>query len=393
MNHLKRYWGIWSILLAIVVIISTYYAQIDHTPIGLDWKKTSGDYSELDNMDIVGSTSTVNQSVMYRLSANKSKDNLQQDIVGANLIDSRLNFYNHQQLNEYINEYKSFMRGKPLFIELYEETNEYVIFADTKEEKLMVEVLYKENKEVNKMEFPLEHLESAYVHISSFNYNDNQLYMILGYEKETSENGFPIMNYKSIRIDLDQEKIVEEKQIVENNNKQKEVELEFLDSFIQENKEYYLIVERTYNLIEESSESQYYQDTNTAHRLYLYDAEAGEQVELPEIITENSAPVLYKGNVLFVKEEGGKLSMELFDIDTQEIETVSQVEVKSPYSIPMLEVRGDNAYLLYSPNEGRNKILLNVTNINTGYNVFTGELIVNQSKIKGEIYADWMEFY
>lgn len=393
MNHLKRYWDIWSILLAIVVIITTYFAQIDHTPIGLEWKKTSGDYSELENMDIVGSTSTVNQSVMYRLSANKSKDNLQQDIVGANFIDSRLNIYNHQQLNEYINEYKSFMRGKPLFIELYEETNEYVIFADTKEEKLMVEVLYKENKEVNKMEFPLEHLESAYVHISSLNYNDNQLYMILGYEKETSENGFPIMNYKSIRIDLDQEKIVEEKQIVENNNKQKEVELEFLDSFIQENKEYYLIVERTYNLIEENSESQYYQDTNTAHRLYLYDAEAGEQVELPEIITENSAPVLYEGNVLFVKEEGGKLSMELFDIDTQEIETVSQVEVKSPYSIPMLEVRGDNAYLLYSPNEGRNKILLNVTNINTGYNVFTGELIVNQSKIKGEIYADWMEFY
>ncbi|BAC12472.1 hypothetical protein ACFQ4N_15135 [Oceanobacillus iheyensis] len=393
MNHLKRYWGIWSILLAIVVIITTYYAQIDHTPIGLEWKKTSGDYSELDNMDIVGSTSTVNQSVMYRLSTNKSKDNLQQDIVGANFIDSRLNIYNHQQLNEYINEYKSFMRGKPLFIELYEETNEYVIFADIKEEKLMVEVLYKENKEVNKMEFPLEHLESAYVHISSLNYNDNQLYMILGYEKETSENGFPIMNYKSIRIDLDQEKIVEEKQIVENNNKQKEVELEFLDSFIQENKEYYLIVERTYNLIEESAESQNYQNTNTAHRLYLYDAEAGEQVELPEIITENSAPVLYEGNVLFVKEEGGKLSMELFDIDTEEIETVSQVEVESPYSIPMLEVRGENAYLLYSPNEGRNKIMLNVTNINTFYNVFTGELIVNQSKIEGEVYADWMEFY
>lgn len=396
MNNLKRYWGIWSILLAIAVIITTFYAQIDHTPIGLDWKKTSGDYSELDNMDIVGSTSTVNQSVMYRLSTNKSNDNLKQEIVGANFIDSNLIIFNHQQLNDYINEYKSFMRGKPLFIQLFEETNEYVIFADIKENNLVVEVLYKENNETEKMEFPLEHLESSYMGVYSIEYNNDQLYINLGYEKEISINGFHFMNHISIRIDLEQEKIIEEKQIVEhnNNNKQKDIELEFLDSYIQENKEYYLIVERTYNLIEESSESQSFQNTNPTHRILLYDTEAGEQIELPEIITENSSPVLYKGNVLFVKNEEGKLSIELFNIDTEELETVSDVEVENQYTIPILEVRDENAYLLYSPNEGRNKITLNVTDIDTGRNVFTGELTVNDPTEENvEVYVDWMEFY
>ncbi len=183
MKHVKRYLTIYIALIFISVIIIGFYL-IDKEEVDFNWKTVSGDEEAVKDVLIYGDAQRSYYSPYYNVVPDPFRLSLEESKrieLGRGMHYGW--YYQDLQMEKYVKEYKSFMRGKNTWSENFIETENQLIYVDVdnlgwgidESNDIHIEILDKETDEVNEFELSVEENQRIYG-VNSISINDNKLY-------------------------------------------------------------------------------------------------------------------------------------------------------------------------------------------------------------------------
>ncbi|MFD1412587.1 hypothetical protein [Oceanobacillus jeddahense] len=392
MNHFKRYTVIYVALIFISVIIIGFYVM-DNKEIDFNWKTVSGDEEVVEDVLIFGDgQNNPNMASRYtmmpdpfRLSIDESKriENPRGTLYGWN--------YQDQQMEEYVNEYKDFMRGKYYWAENFTETNNQLIYVDEdnlgwdfdEQNTLQVEVLDKETKEETEFDIPIEENLQVYG-VDSTDVHDDKLYVHLFIEGQFNERTDIYEDESAILvIDLNNQSL-EDIKFPDKDNEQKEdvfATLNFRDSGLIDGEMNYLY---TYDEYQVTQDGGYQGDYPVKYELRLYNVEE-DRFKSINLLEEN----VYASDYLHIYDnavysgvlQGSNYTLTKYDKNLEEQGAVfdenvlnGDLEVGQEDLYPLTNVHNGNFYIVFPAfsTMAVTDISISAFNLETGENVYEG---------------------
>ncbi|WP_424475733.1 hypothetical protein [Oceanobacillus kimchii] len=382
MKHIKKYWGLWAIIITSTIAIVIYYVHMETSKINLEWKTVSGEEKIVEDLSIKGHLFTPYQEDYFSSTPNNFERSSQENV----LLSNGLSIYQHERLNRFIDEYQSFMRGKSMDDSLYHETDEKIIYTsvDDEEENLLIELLDKQTKEVYKFEYPFENIEGSYISVNSTEYVEDELYIIissLDINGEAGEN----YEYYLYTIDMKNNQLVEERKIIGKEDQEKTDIIQLIDDTFTENQK--VVMFEKYNspeLISYTNENGEYvsersmddSDVEDVRQLFLLDLINNEKIEIPNTIALGSNHIIRNQFVYYLREEAEARYIEQYNINKQEIDTIATLNGEDTGYGTLLQEK--NGYMYIANLNSNLEINLEVINIENGDSSYKGHIVVSE---------------
>ncbi|GLO64846.1 hypothetical protein [Oceanobacillus kimchii] len=382
MKHIKKYWGLWAIIITSTIAIVIYYVHMETSKINLEWKTVSGEEKIVEDLSIKGHLFTPYQEDYFSSTPNNFERSSQENV----LLSNGLSIYQHERLNRFIDEYQSFMRGKSMDDSLYHETDEKIIYTsvDDEEENLLIELLDKQTKEVYKFEYPFENIEGSYISVNSTEYVEDELYIIissLDINGEAGEN----YEYYLYTIDMKNNQLVEERKIIGKEDQEKTDIIQLIDDTFTENQK--VVMFEKYNspeLISYTNENGEYvsersmddSDVEDVRQLFLLDLINNEKIEIPNTIALGSNHIIRNQFVYYLREEAEARYIEQYNINKQEIDTIATLNGEDTGYGTLLQEK--NSYMYIANLNSNLEINLEVINIENGDSSYKGHIVVSE---------------
>ncbi|MDM8100241.1 hypothetical protein [Oceanobacillus oncorhynchi] len=413
MDHLKRYSIIYFAFLFISVILISFYVMDEET-LDFKWKTVSGDEAVVKDVTILGDGQSSPGMASYysvvsepfQLSVDESKriNQSRESYYGW--------YYSDLQIEKYVKEYKSFMRGKNQWSENFAETDNQLIYVDGNENNwdmneqnhIGVEILDKETENVSSFELAVEDQQIYGVSsITADNYNKLyvQLYMEGQYDEitdvYTDENGILVidLNNQTIEDIRFPQRDMESKEGIEPS-------LTYQDSGLINGEMHYLY---TYDEYKVDQNGVYVGDSPLKYELRLYNVEQDsfQSIDLQEANFYGGDFLrIYDGTVYAGMLQGENYTLTKFDENLEEQETVfeenvfdAEIEIGQEEVYPLTDVHNGYFYVVFPAYSTLTvaDISINVFDLETGENVYQG-IIQAEDSMKQYQYFDLyqMEF-
>ncbi|WP_152656080.1 hypothetical protein [Oceanobacillus sp. CFH 90083] len=391
MNHIKRYSVIYIALIFISVIIIGFYLM-DSEEIDFNWKTVSGDEEIVKDVLIIGDGQESYSAQYYNMVLNPFRLSLNE----SKRIEQPRGMYHggnngDLQMEKYIKEYKSFMRGKKLWSENFIETEADLIYVSGDnldwgidgQNNIHVEILDKETKEVSRFDASVEKNLQMYG-VTSININNNKLYVQVYMEGQYDEKTDIFTDENAILvIDLNNQ-TVEDIKFLEKDIEQKEgvyTSLHYQDSGLIDGEVNYLY---TYDEYKVDQNDSMVEDSPLKYELRLYNVEKDsfKSIDLSEeSLYEGEFLRIYDGDVYLGILQEANYTLMKFDRNLKEREVIfdenvlnGDLEIGKEDVYPLTNVHNGYFYIVFPTSSSRSvtDISVNVFDLKTGENVYQG---------------------
>ncbi|GIO23264.1 hypothetical protein [Oceanobacillus sp. J11TS1] len=398
MNHLKRYWITYIALIFISVIIIGFYL-VDKKEVAFNWKTVSGDEEVVKDVLIFGE----GQSAYGRMVA----DPFQLSIDESKRIEQPRGFfgstYQDLQIEKYIDEYRSFMRGKNQWIENFTETDNQLIYVNEEvqnwgeQSNLHVEILNKETEDVTEFEVPIEEQAHQIYGINSVTANKDKLYVQVYMEGQYDETADIYTDENAILIIDINDQTIEDIKFPEKDVPLKEgiyTSLMYQDSGLIDGEMNYLYIYEEYK---EDQNGTIVEDVPLKYELQLYNIERDtiKSVDLETNAYGSDFVKIYDGAVYSGMLQGENYTLMKYDENLKEKEVFDanvlngDLEVNQEDVYPLTNMHNGYFYIVYPAYSTLTvaDISINAFDMETGENVYQG-IIQAEDAMKQYHYFD-----
>lgn len=391
MNHVKRYLTIYIALIFISVIIMGFYL-IDKEGVDFNWKTVSGDEETVKDVLIYGDAQRSTYSPYYNI----VPDPFRLSLEDSKRIELQRGmyygwYYQDSQMEKYVKEYKSFMRGKNTWSENFIETENQLIYVDgdnlgwgiDESNDIHVEILDKETDEVNAFELPVEENQQIYG-VNSISINDNKLYAQVYMEGQYNQAADIYQDDDAILIiDLNNQTIEDIKFPSKDIEPKEDIytTLIYQDSGLINGEMNYLYIYDEYKVDQNGG---YIGDSSLKYELRLYNVEEDsfKSVDLlGDSLYEGEFHRIYDGEVYAGLLQGENYSLTRFDENLEEKEVIFDENVLNGDSeiipedvYPLTDIRNGYFYIAFPAFSDltATDVSINAFDLETGENVYQG---------------------
>ncbi|GGP15022.1 hypothetical protein [Oceanobacillus neutriphilus] len=391
MNHVKRYLTIYIALIFISVIIIGFYL-VDKEEVDFNWKTVSGDEETVKDVLIYGDAQRSTYSPYYNI----VPDPFRLSLEDSKRIELQRGmyygwYYQDSQMEKYVKEYKSFMRGKNAWSENFIETENQLIYVDgdnlgwgiDESNDIHVEILDKETDEVNAFELPVEENQQIYG-VNSISINDNKLYAQVYMEGQYNQAADIYQDDDAILIiDLNNQTIEDIKFPSKDIEPKEDIytTLIYQDSGLINGEMNYLYIYDEYKVDQNGG---YIGDSSLKYELRLYNVEEDsfKSVDLlGDSLYEGEFLRIYDGEVYAGLLQGENYSLTRFDENLEEKEVIFDENVLNGDSeiipedvYPLTDIRNGYFYIAFPAfsNLTATDVSINAFDLETGENVYQG---------------------
>lgn len=194
---MKRYWKFSTLVLFTLVTIAGFYFKtgVEHAKgYPLSFIDTSGDPNVLNHLTIHGDFTVFNSYVQRTFQLQGDTTAYENDLSYLDQLDNV--FYQTPRIKNYVDTYKSFMRGKSQHPELFSEDETYISYVNDERiysgqsstQTLVINRLNKNTKKEEAYTFPLPHTEiDTHYYVEESFYKDEQVHILLQRTDYTGE--------------------------------------------------------------------------------------------------------------------------------------------------------------------------------------------------------------
>lgn len=383
MNHLKRYCITYIALIFISIIIIGFYLT-NSKVIDFNWRTVSGDEEVVKDAVIFGTGE--NYNTMMPQPFYLSKDEAERIELPRGYFGW---FYQDTQIDKYIQEYRSFMRGKDPWTENFVETDGQLIYVDEKNlswennesNKLGIEILDKETKEVTAFEIPVPEQESKIYGVRSVVASKDKLFVQSFMERQQGQ----VYSDEDVILIIDlNRQAIEDIRFPEKDIEQKSgmyTDLNYQDSGLIGGEMNYLYIYEQYKVDEYGA---YEEDSPNEYQLQIYNADTDQTKTIPL-----EKGYLYEGDFLQIYDnavyrgmlQGEHYTLMRWDASLEEKEIIfdenvsnGDMEMGQGDSYPLAAIHNGRFYMIFPALSAQTAadISINAFDLQTGENIYQG---------------------
>ena len=377
---MKKYWKTILISLVIVTTISSYYIQAamaSKNLLSLKIETTSGNKEEIENLMLEASYSSDGE--IYR-SAYITKDG-STDRRGQSLIEGLISSYGPLMFQNYIEQHRSFMRGKELYPGNYFEDESRLIYTNVEKDRKVIEG--------NPLTFNIDILDKNTNDNSSFEINTpaqasyhwiqvNDVYAENG-EIKILATGYLINGGEELHIYTVDEnnKELEHKKMIAKVESEGGVSSSiriFNDFENIQNENYYLYMVEKYKHQTENGEYEI-----VSSQAYLYNNSTNEvkEWEIPAELAPFKELMVVRGADIFIP---AGFELNRYNIEKEQWEepiNFNYPSIGKGGDIPFLQFTDEKLYLVDHVSDG---YVFIISDLRTGETLYEGKIIVENGE-------------
>ncbi|MDF0728418.1 hypothetical protein PY093_17400 [Cytobacillus sp. S13-E01] len=396
---MRKYWKTTAIIVLIMLSIGTFYVNsarsAENLPVFMI-QTLSGDPKEIEPLVLEGSYTDM--SSMNYVSSNV-KINAEGSVYNSrSFLDQVIGNY-PTVIKELHEEYRTFMRGKNIWAESYFENNEVLAYAELNDDMgslrsrdftFTISILNKKDDTTNSfsVEVPKAR-ELDNIFVEDVQMIDGELYLITRNMLRNNDNSFNA-NY-IYTIDIENQKISNQESIVEvpqeQGNTYTNVRL-IESSPTKANK--HLIFEITVEKIIEEKESARVEEYNKEIISYNLATKEKESLNVSDLKMNENQLSFYDGSTLyFTKIDGQELVVTPFSLRDNQATKAFRIQLSSEEGNvhnPVINVKDGKLYAITSQMNSNVNADVIVTDLTTGENLFSGQVVSLREQGKFELY-------
>lgn len=389
---MRKYWKLTAIIAVIVVSIGTFYvnsAMSEEQYPEFVIQTMSGDVEEIKSLVLEGSYSDT--STMYFVNTNVKITAEGSTYNSRSFLDQLLGQH-HTLIKELRKEYRTFMRGKNSWVNLYFEDSEFLAYADveygslkSRNHKFKISVLNKEEGDTNSftLEVPdgsdLEHL-----FVEDVQMVDGELYIIT--HNMMRNNGDYYDEKQIYTVDLADQKISSHEAIIQVPEEQSDTyfNVQLIASNPTRANEQLIFEKRKVKIIDDMESSR---EEVINQEIISYNVATNEKeiINVPDLSLEDNQLSFYDGAIIyFTRLEGKELVVTPYSLVDNQVGQIFSIPLSGEMenvNEQMVTVKDGKLYFVSSQLNPTLKLTADVivADVGTGEILFKGQLALKDS--------------
>lgn len=404
---MRKYWKFTAIIVVIVLSIGTFYVSTS---------TSAEQYPEFVIQTLDGNAEEIEPLVLEGSYTDTSSMNY----VSTNLkITSEGSIYNSRSFLDQVigqpptvikalqEEYRTFMRGKTSWVDLYFENSQFLAYVDvnykmgslrSSDFKFDISLLNKEDDNINsfKLEVPKER-ELEHIIVEDVQMVEDELYIITQNMMRNNDDSY---DEKHIyRIDIANQKISNHEAIIQVPTGQVNTytNVRLIGTSPTKANEHLIIVKTEEKVVEET-ESTRVEDIKQEIISYNIATKEKERINVPDLrLKENQLSFFDGSTIYFTKLDGQELVVTPYSLVDDQVGQVFSIQLSSEtdnVQVPLITVKYGKLYAAASRKSSTVNADVIVADVKTGETLFKGQLALeNSSEEKGNFELNMHEIF